>query len=79
MTRRIGRVEAADGGTLFLDEISDLTMQTQAKLRRFLPEQAFLSVVSNEERPSDLCFLAATCHGLKTKKTAGFPAVVRSN
>ena len=65
VTQRIGRAEAANGGTLFLDEIGDLTVQTQVKLLRFLQEKTFSRVGSNEERHSDVRFLAATSRNLE--------------
>ncbi|MCF0215433.1 MAG: sigma 54-interacting transcriptional regulator [Fibrobacteraceae bacterium] len=65
VNQRIGRAEAANGGTLFLDEIGDLTIQTQVKLLRFLQEKTFSRVGSNEERRSDVRFLAATSRNLE--------------
>jgi DNA-binding NtrC family response regulator len=38
--RKTGRIESANGGTLFLDEISDLPMESQASLLRFLQEHS---------------------------------------
>lgn len=63
--RRIGRAEAADGGTLFLDEVGDLTPATQVKLLRFLQERTFSRLGSNEERKSDVRFIAATSRNLE--------------
>ncbi len=63
--RRIGRAEAADGGTLFLDEIGDLSVPVQVKLLRFLQERTFSRVGSNEERHSDVRFIAATSRNLE--------------
>lgn len=63
--RRIGRAEAADGGTLFLDEIGDLSIPVQVKLLRFLQERTFSRVGSNEERTSNVRFIAATSLNLE--------------
>ena len=63
--RRIGRAEAANGGTLFLDEIGDLSIPVQVKLLRFLQERTFSRVGSNEERTSDVRFIAATSRNLE--------------
>ena len=69
--RRIGRAEAADGGTLFLDEIGDLSVPVQVKLLRFLQERTFSRVGSNEERRSDVRFIAATSRNLEQMMAQG--------
>ncbi len=65
MTKRIGRVEAADGGTIFLDEIGDLGLPMQVKLLRFLQERTYQRVGSNEEHKVDVRVLAATSRNLE--------------
>ncbi len=65
VSRRIGRVEAADGGTIFLDEIGDLGLSMQVKLLRFLQERTFQRVGSNEEHQVDVRVLAATSRDLE--------------
>lgn len=63
--QRLGRAEVADGGTLFLDEIGDLSIPVQVKLLRFLQEKTFSRVGSNEERRSNVRFIAATSRNLE--------------
>lgn len=65
LERRIGRVEAADGGTLFLDEIGDLSTASQVKILRLLQEKTFTRLGSNQERRSDVRFIAATSRPLE--------------
>ena len=69
--RRIGRAEAADGGTLFLDEIGDLSVPLQVKLLRLLQERTFSRIGSNEERRSDVRFIAATSRNLENMMLEG--------
>jgi two-component system, NtrC family, response regulator AtoC len=57
---RIGKFEEAQGGTIFLDEIGEMSPKTQAKLLRVLQERVFERVGSNQVRPLDVRFLAAT-------------------
>ncbi|MEM0910360.1 MAG: sigma 54-interacting transcriptional regulator [Pseudomonadota bacterium] len=61
-----GLVEAANGGALFLDEISELAMDQQAKLLRFLQEKSFRPIGANKEIPVNLKLIAATNKCLKT-------------
>lgn len=57
---RTGFVELAAGGTLFLDEFTELSLQHQAALLRFLESKTFYPVGSGEERYSDARVIAAT-------------------
>jgi transcriptional regulator with PAS, ATPase and Fis domain len=50
----------ADGGTLFLDEISEVPLNQQVKLLRFLDEKSFLRVGSSAPRTVDTRVVAAT-------------------
>jgi transcriptional regulator with GAF, ATPase, and Fis domain len=60
MKDRIGLVEEADGGTLFIDEINHFPAELQAKMLRFLQENEFRPVGSNEVRKSDVRVIAAS-------------------
>lgn len=55
-----GLIEMADGGTLFLDEISEVPLNQQVKLLRFLDEKSFFRVGSSTPRTVDTRVIAAT-------------------
>lgn len=65
LTRRIGRLAAADTGTIFLDEVGDLSLAMQVKLLRFLQERTFQMIGSNEEIKVDVRLIAATSRNLE--------------
>jgi two-component system nitrogen regulation response regulator GlnG len=60
-----GKVEAADGGTLFLDEISELDIDLQAKLLRFLQEKEYSPLGSSKIIKADVRIIGATNKDLK--------------
>ncbi len=70
MTKR-GLIEEADGGTLFLDEISNLSLQTQAKLLRFLQEHEIKRVGGIENIKVDVRIIAATNRPLEPLVKSG--------
>lgn len=55
-----GKIQAADGGTIFLDEISELDIDLQAKLLRFLQEQEYSPLGSNKIIKADVRIIGAT-------------------
>jgi len=57
---RKGLIEEAQGGVLFLDEISELALDQQAKLLRFLQERHYRPLGSNQERSVNLKLVAAS-------------------
>jgi DNA-binding NtrC family response regulator len=59
-TRRPGNIEKAAGGTLFLDEVSDLSLDVQANLLRFLKDRTIQRVGANERSYVDARVIAAT-------------------
>lgn len=59
-SRKIGLLEKASGGTLFLDEISELPLQLQVKLLRFIQERKIQRVGGTEEIEVDQRIIAAT-------------------
>jgi DNA-binding NtrC family response regulator len=63
--RRVGKFEFANGGTVFLDEISNLKIELQAKLLRFLQEHEFTRVGSNRTIKVDVRMISATNIQLK--------------
>ena len=58
--RKIGACEEAHGGTLFLDEITEMSIELQAKLLRFLQERTFRRVGGSAEITSDARIVSAT-------------------
>lgn len=55
-----GLIESAAGGTLFLDEISDLPLELQANMLRFLQEGTISRVGSNHSVKVDVRVIAAS-------------------
>jgi two-component system, NtrC family, nitrogen regulation response regulator GlnG len=58
--KRTGKIEAADGGTLFLDEISELGIDLQAKLLRFMQEKEYSRLGSSKVIKADVRIIGAT-------------------
>lgn len=57
---KAGRLELAEQGTLFLDEISELSLDGQARLLRFLQDKVFERVGELKTRTIDTRIIAAT-------------------
>ncbi|TAL18744.1 sigma-54-dependent Fis family transcriptional regulator [bacterium] len=66
-----GKVEAAQGGTLFLDEISEISVNLQAKLLRFLQDREFERLGENRTRTADVRIVAATNRDLEEAVKSG--------
>ncbi len=69
--KRAGKIESANTGTLFLDEISELDMNLQAKLLRFMQDKRFSPLGSNKEVEADVRILGATNKDLKDTVSKG--------
>ncbi len=57
---KLGLMEMADGGTIFLDEISEVPINQQVKLLRFLDEKSFIRVGGSAPRQVNTRVIAAT-------------------
>lgn len=66
-----GLLEEADGGTLFLDEVSNLSLQMQTKLLRFLQEHEIKRVGGTESIKVDVRVIAATNQPLEPLVKSG--------
>jgi len=63
--RKIGIVEAASGSTLFLDEIADMSLNTQAKVLRFLQDKQIRRLGATVSISVDVRVIAATNKNLE--------------
>lgn len=59
-SQKIGKFKAAGDGTIFLDEISEMPLETQVKLLRFLQEKQFERVGGNQVISSKARIIVAT-------------------
>lgn len=57
---KAGLAEMADGGTLFLDEITELPLNLQVKLLRFIQEKSLRRIGGTADIPVDIRVIAAT-------------------
>ena len=63
--RKIGCIEAAQSGTIFFDEITDLPLEQQANLLRFLEDSTITRIGGSEKIPVKVRVIAATHIDLK--------------
>jgi DNA-binding NtrC family response regulator len=61
----LGKFELAHHGTVFIDEVSDLSLNGQTRLLRFLQEKVVERVGSNKSIPLDVRVIAATNRNLE--------------
>ncbi len=64
-TQKIGLIELADHGTLFFDEVTEIGLQTQAKLLKFLDSKTIRRLGGNTEIKVDTRIIAASNRNLK--------------
>jgi DNA-binding NtrC family response regulator len=62
---KVGLFKKADCGTIFLDEISNLNLEVQGKLLRFLETQTFFPLGSTQEQKVNIRLILATNRDLK--------------
>lgn len=71
VSKKIGKIEAADGGTLFLDEVADLSLVAQAKLLQFLERREFFRVGGTDKLMADVRIIAASHKNLISEVRRG--------
>ncbi|MEO0232021.1 MAG: sigma 54-interacting transcriptional regulator [candidate division WOR-3 bacterium] len=62
---KTGLIEIANNGTLFLDEVSNIPLNIQAKLLRFLETRRFRRLGEARERESNFLLISATNENLE--------------
>jgi two-component system C4-dicarboxylate transport response regulator DctD len=70
-SERLGKFEYAQGGTVFLDEIESMPPALQAKVLRAIQERSVERLGSNNSRPIDVRFIAASKTDLRAESEAG--------
>ncbi len=60
VSSKMGLLESADGGTVFLDEISEMPLELQAKILRFLQNGTVQKLGELKERSLDVRVISAT-------------------
>jgi DNA-binding NtrC family response regulator len=68
---RAGLVEQAQGGTLFLDEIGELSLQSQARLLRFLQEGEYYPIGADSPKKVAAHIVLATNRDIKARQHEG--------
>jgi DNA-binding NtrC family response regulator len=68
---QLGRIPAAHGGTLFLDEVSELPLNMQAKLLRFLEQKEVQRLGTAEVTAVDVRVVAASNQDLAARASKG--------
>jgi len=66
-----GIFKQADGGTIFLDEISNISLEVQGKLLRFLESREFLPLGAVKPVPVDIRLIFATNRNLQEMVATG--------
>ncbi|RYE06462.1 MAG: sigma-54-dependent Fis family transcriptional regulator [Rickettsiaceae bacterium] len=69
--KRLSILEAANNGTIYIDEVSELPMQIQIKLLKFLQTQILEKSSSNGSIKLDVRFITATSKMLQNDITLG--------
>lgn len=60
LSNRKGLIENADKGSIYLDEIGDISLNTQAKLLRFLQSSEFRAIGASNLKRADVRIISAT-------------------
>jgi NtrC-family two-component system response regulator AlgB len=66
-----GMVESAEGGILFLDEVSELSIESQSRLLRFLNDRTYEPVGEAKGRHADVRVIAASNRPIEQQVRAG--------